>query len=358
MIYIHVPFCRSFCTYCDFYSEIAEEPMFETYTKQLCEEIKRRSGEVDDSLKTLYFGGGTPSLLPLSDLTRILLTLEECGHGGPYEEFTMEVNPEDIVLKGLPYVQSLKALGVNRVSIGIQSFDDEMLHWMNRRHTADRAREAFRLVRQAGVDNISIDLIFGLSNLSDASWEKTIAEALALGPEHISCYQLTVEGDSVLAQRLENGEYEEASDELCRRQYDLLCSKLAAAGYVHYEISNFAKPGYEAIHNGGYWQRRPYVGFGPAAHSFSRRDRSWNEPVLEGYKSTREPLSVEDEKVETLMLALRTARGIDAEFLEANCRRPQIETLIGQGALVKNGRRYRIPEDHFFVSDQIIRDLI
>ena len=360
MIYIHVPFCRSFCVYCDFYSEIAEQEdsQFERYTRQLCAEIRRRSKEVDDSLKTLYFGGGTPSLLPLSALTRILLTLEECGHGGPYTEFTMEVNPEDIVVKGLPYVQSLKALGVNRISIGAQSFDDELLRWMNRRHTAQRALEAFRIVKEAGIDNISIDLIFGLSNLSDQSWEHTINQALELHPQHISCYQLTVEGDSVLAHRLENGEYEEASDDLCRRQYDMLCAKLGAAGFRHYEISNFALPGYEAVHNGGYWQRKPYTGFGPAAHSFTGKERCWNDPVLEDYNLTREPLSAEDAKVETLMLALRTSRGIDAAYLEANCPRGTIRSLLDSGALVREGRRYRIPEDHFFVSDEIVRELI
>ncbi len=357
MIYIHVPFCKSFCTYCDFYSEIPGEGMYDAYTKQLCQEIHDRAAEMDNSLKTLYFGGGTPSVLPLSHLTRILLALEECGHGGPYTEFTMECNPEDLVEKGLPYLESLRSLGVNRMSMGVQSLDDDLLRWMNRRHTAEGAREAFRLVRQAGFENVSIDLIFGLSNLSDAVWEATIDEAIALDPEHISCYQLTIEGDNVLAQRLENGEYEEAPDELCRHQYDILCSKMAAAGYVHYEISNFAKPGFEAIHNGGYWQRKPYVGLGPSAHSFSGRSRSWNSPELSGYTHTSESLSVEDEKVETLMLALRTARGIDGEFLLANCKGEDVRRLIKEGALVKVGRRYRIPEDHFFVSDEIIREL-
>ena len=358
MIYIHVPFCKSFCTYCDFYSEIAEEDQYGHYTDQVCAEIRRRRKEMDGQPNTLYFGGGTPSVLPLGDLSRILLTLEECGHGGPYEEFTMEVNPEDIVEKGLPYLQSLKMLGVNRMSIGVQSFDDGLLKWMNRRHDAARAKEAFRLCREAGFTNISLDLIFGLSNLSDAVWEDTIEQALALDPEHISCYQLTVEGDSVLAQRLENGEYEEASDEVCRRQYDLLCNKLRAAGYNHYEISNFAKQGYEAVHNSGYWQRRPYVGLGPAAHSFSGRGRSWNDATLENYGHTADSLSVEDEKVETLMLALRTARGADEEFLQANCIPGSIEQLLQEGCLVKVGRRYRIPEDHFFVSDEIIRSLV
>ena len=358
MIYIHVPFCKSFCIYCDFYSEIAAEGQVEAYTQAICEEIKRRSGEMDDHLKTLYFGGGTPSVLPLSSLTRILLALEQAGHGGPYTEFTLEVNPEDIVEKGLPYVESLKMLGVNRISMGIQSLDDNLLRWMNRRHTAEGAKKAFRLVKEAGFDNISADLIFGLSNLSEAVWESTIDQMLELGPKHISCYQLTVEGDNVLAHRLENGEYEEAPEEVCRAQYDLLCRKMAAAGFSHYEISNFAKPGYEAVHNAGYWARRPYVGLGPSAHSFSGRGRSWNSPEISGYTLTQESLSVEDEKVETLMLALRTARGADAEFLEANCLPQNVSRLREAGALVKEGRRYRIPEDHFFVSDEIIRELI
>lgn len=358
MIYVHVPFCKSFCTYCDFYSEIAADNLFGQYTDQVCEEIRRRAGEMDDSLKTLYFGGGTPSLLPLSCLTRILLALEECGHGGPYTEFTMEVNPEDIVEKGLPYVQSLKALGVNRLSIGVQSFDDNLLRWMNRRHNAQRAQEAFRIAREAGMENISLDLIFGLSNLSDSVWEDTVEKAISLGPEHVSCYQLTVEGDSVLAHRLEAGEYEEASEECCRRQYDILCRKMADAGYVHYEISNFAKPGYEAVHNSGYWSRKPYVGLGPAAHSFSGRGRSWNEATLTDYKHTEEALSVEDEKVETLMLGLRTSRGVDLDFLHGNCQDLDIFRLMESGCLQQVGRRVRIPEDHFFVSDEIIRELI
>lgn len=358
MIYIHVPFCKSFCTYCDFFSEIPQEGMFEAYTKQLCQEIKSRSREIDSGLNTLYFGGGTPSVLPLSNLTRILLALEECGHGGPYTEFTMEVNPEDLVEKGLPYLQSLRTLGVNRISIGIQSLDDELLRWMNRRHNAEHAVKAVKLAREAGFENVSVDLIFGLSNLKDEVWERTIDDVLELKPEHISCYQLTVEGDSILAHRLETGEYEEATEEQCARQYNTLCHILHAAGYNHYEISNFAMPGFEAKHNGGYWQRRPYVGLGPSAHSFSGRCRSWNSDDLDGYTHTEESLSVEDEKVETLMLGLRTSRGVDAEFLEANCLIPDIQRLIAQGALVKSGRRYHIPENHFFVSDQIIRELI
>ena len=358
MIYVHVPFCKRFCTYCDFYSELVEDGCFKTYADDLCAEIRRRAGEMDDNPKTLYFGGGTPSVLPLSVLTRILIALDEAGHGGPYREFTMEVNPEDIVEKGVSYVESLKALGVNRVSIGVQSFDDDLLRWMNRRHDAARAREAFRIVRKAGIDNISIDLIFGVSHLSDAVWADTVDEAVALGPEHVSCYQLTVEGESVLAEMVAEGRYVEADDALCRRQYDILCQKLTAAGYRHYEISNFARPGFEAVHNGGYWARRPYVGLGPGAHSFRGSTRSWNSKERCGWTATTERLSAEDALVETIMLALRTDKGIDAAFLHENCREDDIGRLERHGALVLQGGRYRIPEDHFFVSDEIIRELI
>ena len=358
MIYIHIPFCRSFCTYCDFYSEKATAEGFTEFTDAVCEEIRRRALEFDTSLNTLYLGGGTPSQLPLQDLTRILLTLEECGHGGPFTEFTMEVNPEDIVERGLPYLHSLRSLGVNRVSMGVQSFDDGLLRWMNRRHDSERACRAFGLLREAGFGNIGLDLIFGLSNLEDAVWEETIKKAVELHPEHISCYQLTVEGDSVLAHRLENGEYTEASDEQCRRQYDTLCRALGEAGYLHYEISNFCLPGFEARHNQGYWERRPYVGLGPSAHSFGGNVRGWNSSELSGYTYTQESLSPEDEKMEKLMLSLRTSKGAQASFLEANCPASAIATLVKNGALQRQGAYYRIPEDHFFVSDEIIRELV
>ena len=358
MIYVHVPFCKRFCTYCDFYSELVQEGCFETYARDLCEEIRSRADEVDDDPKTLYFGGGTPSVLPLSVLSRILIALDEAGHGGPWKEFTLEVNPEDIVEKGPTYVESLKALGVNRVSIGVQSFDDGILRWMNRRHDAARAAEAFRIVRDAGIGNISLDLIFGIRHLSDAVWADTVDRAVSLGAQHISCYQLTVEGESALADMVSDGRYEEADDTQCRRQYDLLCRKLTDAGYRHYEISNFALPGYEAVHNGGYWERRPYAGFGPGAHSFRGNVRSWNSKELHGWTATTETLSAEDALVETVMLSLRTDRGVDAAFLHENCSEEDIGRLVAGGALVREGERYRIPEDRFFVSDEIIRELI
>ena len=364
MIYVHVPFCKKFCTYCDFYSEIAgNKALLSRYADAIVEEIKRRRREFDDPATfitdTLYFGGGTPSVLPNEALTRILIALQGTGHGAPYEEFTMEVNPDDIVERGPEYLRNLRILGVDRLSIGVQSFDNGMLRWMNRRHDSAGAEKAFRLAREAGFDNISIDLIFGLSNLPDEVWAATVEKAVELRPEHISCYQLTVEGESALASMVADGRYQEATEEQCRRQYDILCEKLREAGYRHYEISNFALPGYEARHNSGYWRREAYIGLGPSAHSFRGNTRYWNSNSLKDYTVTEERLSDDAVRIETIMLSLRTAEGIDRAWLEAHTEAGTLASLLDGGALAATEQgRIRIPEDRFFVSDEIIRELI
>ena len=233
MIYVHVPFCRSFCTYCDFYSEVAsrcrqnEEDDFAGFGKALTAEVRARAHEITDDANTLYIGGGTPSVLPLRIFGDLLAALKEAGHGGPYDEFTVEVNPEDIVEKGESYVKGLLELGVNRISMGVQSFDDGILKFMNRRHDAETARKAYAILENAGVRNISIDLIFGLPQLSDEQWTDTLKNALEISPSgilphHISSYQLSVEPGSMLAKMVQKGMWSEASDELCERQYRIL----------------------------------------------------------------------------------------------------------------------------------------
>ena len=366
MIYVHVPFCRSFCTYCGFYSEICSrtEPQqvqnrfFQDYADALCDEIATRRGEIA-APDTLYIGGGTPSVLPVDVLERIVRAL------GPatYEEFTVEVNPEDVAAGGAPYVAALRRLGVNRVSMGMQSFDDGILRWMNRRHDAARAREAFRLLRAGGFDNISIDLIFGLSQLTDDLWEGTVREALALGPEHISAYQLSIEEDSALERMVADGRYVEASEEQCRGQYDTLCRLLAEAGYMHYEISTWALPGREAVHNSAYWRRVPYVGLGPGVRSWNSQElaRRDGDGKLLRWSSASETLSAREAAEETIMLALRTARGLPLAQLRALSPAAPVDTLLAEGALQliqdPSGPWIRIPEDHFFVSDAIISRL-
>jgi oxygen-independent coproporphyrinogen-3 oxidase len=361
MIYLHVPFCKSFCAYCDFYSEVC--PANESARAQklfadgVCREINARRQEIAaaDGLRTLYVGGGTPSVLDIKELERIVRHLDT----GPYEEFTVEINPEDIVSKGRDYVRALLDLGVTRISMGVQSMDDGILRWMRRRHDSARAVEAVRILRQAGVDNLSLDLIFGLSQLSDAQWTDTLDRVLQLQPEHISAYQLSIEPGSALAEMVKNGDYVEAGEELCRHQYGILCSRLAAAGFHHYEISNFALPGREAVHNSAYWKRLPYVGLGPGAHSFDgRQTRSWNSESLTNWTRSSETLTEEEVTLETLMLGLRTADGLEAEWLRAHCDPTLLRTMTDEGTLVPSCEsRLRIPEDRFFVSDDIIRAL-
>jgi oxygen-independent coproporphyrinogen-3 oxidase len=381
VIYIHIPFCRSFCTYCDFYSEVAarcrkaeeaqeQEAMFGRFAEALVSEIGLHADEITDEVNTLYIGGGTPSVLPLYVYERILDALKEAGHGGPYEEFTVEVNPEDIVDKGEAYVKGLLALGVNRISMGVQSFDDGILKFMNRRHDSKTARKAYAILEAAGVENISIDLIFGLPQLSDAQWQETLDQALSISgsgalPRHISSYQLSVEPGSMLAKLVERGKWEEASEDLCQRQYGMLCDALQKAGYRHYEISNFALEGYEAKHNSAYWRHVPYVGFGPGAHSFVGMRRQWNEPDLKKYiedpAGCREGEELTDEQmvIERIMLALRTSEGISEAYLREHCDQHELSRALAAGNLesVENGM-LRIPESRFFISDSIIASLI
>ncbi len=380
MIYIHVPFCSSFCTYCDFYSEICRRGQsFDEYAEAVIAEIRDRREELSmnmtaqDAVGTLYIGGGTPSVLPLDVLARIVRAaaayapVPDAEGAGPFNELTVEVNPEDIVEKGSEYVRGLLRLGVNRISMGVQSFDDGILRWMNRRHDSARAVEAFRILRECGVRNISVDLIFGLSQLTEEIWGDTVGKALELAPEHISAYQLSIEEGSALAGMVADGRYAEASDGQCRRQYDILCRSLARAGYHHYEISNFARPGFEAVHNSAYWRRVPYVGLGPGAHSFSGDVRSWNsqslphrnpDGELETYSRSFESLTPEDIRVERIMLSLRTDKGLEAEELYSLADRAVVDALLSEGALEAYGNRLRIPEDRLFTSDGIIRELV
>ena len=381
MVYIHIPFCRSFCTYCDFYSEVAarcrkaeeaqqQEEMFAKFADAMAVEVGHRKGEITDDVNTLYIGGGTPSVLPLYVYERVLEALKEAGHGGPYEEFTVEVNPEDIVDKGEAYVKGLLALGVNRISMGVQSFDDGILKFMNRRHDSETARKAYAILEEAGVENISIDLIFGLPQLSDDQWQDTLDKALSISPsgkrpQHISSYQLSVEPGSMLAKLVERGRWEEASDELCMKQYGMLCEALQKAGYRHYEISNFALEGYEAKHNSAYWRHVPYVGLGPGAHSFGDFRRQWNEPDLKGYIEDPtgcnggEELTDEQMVIERIMLALRTAGGISEAYLGEHCDPMELSRALSSGHLVPSSDgMVRIPESHFFISDNIIASLI
>ena len=379
MVYVHIPFCRSFCTYCGFYSEVApkcRETQFEEFASALVKEIEIRHQDIQGvfasgDVNTLYIGGGTPSVLPLTVFEKLLAALVR----SKFDEFTVEVNPEDIVEKGQDYVEGLLELGVNRVSMGVQSFDDRLLKWMNRRHTSLQAVQAYRILESAGVDNISIDLIFGLPQLTDELWDDTLEKALAISssgnlPKHISAYQLSVEEGSMLEKMISKGMCAEAPEEECRRQYEKLCRVLQQAGYEHYEISNFAMPGYQAKHNSAYWKHVPYVGLGPGAHSFLDGKRLWNADDLSAYLKAgsngdfseirgSETLDQEQKKIEKIMLGLRTAAGVEEEFLRDSCTGAVLAEALANGNLEALGNgMVRIPEDRFFISDNIISSII
>ena len=344
MIYVHVPFCRSFCTYCDFYSERACPT--QRWLDEVCAEARARKDEIAAAaaVDTLYFGGGTPSVLPLEFIGRIA---DACG-GRSYREWTVEVNPDDITPE---YAAGLRALGVNRVSMGVQSLDDGMLRWMNRRHDSDGARRAFRQLREAGFDNVSVDVIFGVGGMDSRMLEATVRGILDWRPEHISAYQLSVEEGSALGRMAREGRYSELPDEECSAQYYLVCRLLAEAGYEHYEISNWALPGRRAVHNSAYWTRAPYVGLGPGAHSLQRNPdiRSWNSEALSGWTVSREVLSEAEIREEQIMLGLRTEDGVRAELLQGS--REGLVPAAVPGCL-------RIPEERWFVADDIISGLI
>ena len=279
-IYIHIPFCKTRCAYCDFYST-TQTSLRERYIQALCRELELRNGYLQGHhVHTVYFGGGTPSQLRPTDLERIfgliykVYGLEQCT------EITLEANPDDLTDD---YVAALARLPFNRVSMGIQTFHDPTLRLLNRRHTAAQAVAAVNRLRRAGIRNISIDLIYGLPGETQERWEADLRQALSLDVEHISAYLLTYEEGTPLYRMKQQGQVQEADEDSCLCFFTTLMDTLAANGYEHYEISNFCKPGFHSRHNSSYWQGTPYLGCGPSAHSYNGQTRSWNTPSIDRY---------------------------------------------------------------------------
>ena len=349
-LYVHFPFCASRCIYCDFYARTGKD--WRPYIEALIKEVRERKDELEGvPPTTLYFGGGTPSLLPEEALKRVYGAVCETFGTSGFEEFTVEVNPDDV---DAGKAAGLRAIGADRISVGVQSFQDRHLKWMGRRHNSGQAAEALQLLREAGFNNLSLDLIFGFTGLGEADWADNIRKAVELRPEHISCYQMM-------------GRWSEADEELCREQYAVLQEKLAEAGYLQYEISNFSLPGRESRHNSAYWNREAYLGFGAGAHSFDgKRRRSWNTPDIDAYAAKRpcsgETLSDNEILEEKLMLRLRTVRGmkwsvLSEKELEA-INKTTLEELSRAGKIEILPDGIRIPKSELFVSDDIICRLI
>lgn len=369
-LYFHIPFCKSRCYYCDFYSctSLARKSALLQMLEQ--EMTLNRDFLGDEPLHSLYFGGGTPSLCTPEEIGRLIRRAGQLWDLSQVEEVTLEANPDDLTE---PYLQALRAQGINRLSIGIQSFRDEDLRWMHRRHDAASARRAIRLARQAEFTNLTLDLIYGLPSMSLEQWSENLHEALALEVEHISAYHLTLEPGTVFGRRAARGELTPADEQAGEAQFKLLHDTLTAAGFEHYEISNFARPGYRAVHNSGYWFGAPYLGLGPSAHSYDgHRERRWNcadlnrylqeTPRLRQYESER--LNDTDLYNEYLMTRLRTDRGVDPLKMEQSFGsdkwryfEERAAKFLSAGKLCLENGRYRLRPEAFFVADGIISDL-
>jgi oxygen-independent coproporphyrinogen-3 oxidase len=347
-IYVHIPFCRRRCGYCDFFSS-TETGLLDGAVEAVREELRRERGWLGgETVRTLYFGGGTPSLCSPRQLQGVVKTVREVFGCEP-EEVTAEANPDDLTPE---YLDALALTDIDRLSIGVQSFADRDLRLMGRRHTAQAARKAVREARKR-FDNVTIDLIFGVPGMTLAQWRANLAAALELGVQHISAYHLTFEEGTPFARNLTPVD-EGASEE----QFLLLHEILTGAGYEHYEVSNFALPGRRARHNAAYWQGEPYLGVGPGAHSYNGRARRNFRGSIADYiagmgEYNIETLTAADRRNELIMTRLRTAEGLPDDALAPAEAAP----LIARGLLVHTAGRYRIPPEKFLLSDAVIAEL-
>ena len=370
-IYIHIPFCKQRCTYCAFYSTTLYN-IRERYVEALCKElVMRKEYAGNETVETIYLGGGTPSTLSMEQLKMICDTIYATYRISPTPEITIECNPDDLTPE---FLAQLKELPFNRISMGVQSFNDTQLKRLGRRHNADKARQAVKNARDAGYDNISIDLIFALPGSTITEWEHDLDCAITLQPNHISAYNLTYEEGTPMHRALERGDFAELSEEENIEQFQMLIAKLKEAGYRHYEISNFAQPGYESRHNSSYWNDTPYIGCGAAAHSYNGTSRQWNiadiQEYIKGIEESCpnfeiEELSEEERYNDTILTRLRTTDGLPLAWMKEKFsdklnRHMQraAEKEIALGNLKEENGSLSLTEKGIFISDAVIRELI
>ncbi len=371
-IYIHIPFCKKRCSYCDFYKD-TNISIKSDFIESLKREFSFRASffKSNTVITTLYFGGGTPSVLNLDEFKEIILELNRIFDLSKIEELTVELNPDDVSLE---YLSGLKNLGVNRVSFGVQSFHDKYLKMIRRRHDSHQALEAVSLCKLVGIDNISIDLIYGLPGLTLEEWQNDIDLFLSLKVPHLSAYHLIYEEGTLMTAQLKKGLFSEATEEESSDQFNLLRNGLINHGFEHYEISNFSLPNMYSKHNSSYWKGELYLGFGPSAHSFDGRVRYWNFSDLNKYISFLnqgrddffdcEELSEKDIYNELVMLGLRTKKGIYEGDLKSKVSLDFqhyfdkiIKDKMKNGEIVLKDHHYSISKDLFLISNKIISDI-
>ncbi len=371
-IYIHVPFCKQRCRYCSFFSSTNEKKKGE-YIDALCTELQTRKDYIEsDIIETIYIGGGTPSTLQKEDFEKIFSTIERNFSIKDGAEITLETNPDDL---SRDYLAMLRSLPFNRLSMGVQSFNDNLLKRLGRRHDANRAIEAFRDARAAGFENISIDLMFALPGSTDESWSYDLDTVIRLCPEHISAYNLTYEEGTSLYKAMQSGEITPLDEEENLKQFTTLIERLDTAGYRHYEISNFALPGHESRHNSSYWHDTPYLGCGAAAHSYDGTSRQWNvaniDLYIKGIKEGTpdyeiEKLTESERYNDAILTRLRTYDGLPLEWFRNKFQNRYITYMLNSadkhiacGTLTHDSDDcIRLTKKGIFISDAIIRDLI
>ena len=365
-LYFHVPFCKRICTYCDFY-KVGAVALIPKVVEQMHAELERRAPYLKErSLTSIYFGGGTPSLLSPEQVEGLITHARQLYDCTQVSEITLEANPDDITAE---YAAKLGSTSVNRVSLGLQSFDDRVLRFMNRRHTADEAEAAVSRLRKAGRNNISVDIIFGVAGFGDKWLAQSVARAIELGVEHISAYHLTVEERTKLGLLMRNGEYVPIADEESEAEYLAVHRAFVDAGYEHYEISNYAKPGRRAQHNSAYWTGVEYLGIGPGAHSFTGHERRWCTSSVKQYAEgdmlfEAESLTERDHLNEYVMTSLRRQEGVDLDYVERRfgaSERRRLESCAGEwiasGIVEFGNSSLAISAEHFLVSDAVIESL-
>jgi len=374
-LYLHVPFCSSKCSYCAFYS-VTNNQLKQDYIEAVCKELYLRkhffqdihlkNNQFDPIVNTVYFGGGTPSCLDESDFEKIFNAIYDC-FGTSFEEVTIECNPDDITLS---YAKTLKKYA-NRISLGIQTFNNDQLKLINRRHNAEEAIKAVNIIKEVGISNISIDLIFGFPKETLADWLFDINQAIKLDVQHVSAYSLMFEEGTKLYHLLQKEEIEQISEELSVEMYDVLIDKLSEAGLAQYEISNFAKPGFESRHNSSYWNETPYLGVGPSAHSYNLSTRSWNVSNVSQYVKSisKGILPLEEEQIDVITryndlitTALRTKEGIHLNALQEDYAQYLLEQsseFIKEGTIIKTSdNRLALTRKGYYISDAIMAELI
>jgi oxygen-independent coproporphyrinogen-3 oxidase len=370
-IYIHIPFCKRRCIYCDFFSTTQSEKKAE-YVHALVRELEIRKDYLDnEEIETIYLGGGTPSQLSQEELEEIFAHIYKVYKVTPDAEITLEANPDDLTPE---YVSMLRTLPFNRISMGIQTFQEETLKLLHRRHTAQQAIEAFKRCREAGFQNISIDLMYGLPGETLETWEQDLQQAIALHPEHISAYHLIYEEGTALWNLREQNKVEEAEEELSLTLFKTLIERLTKAGYQHYEISNFCLPGLHSRHNSSYWTGKKYLGCGPSAHSFDGTSRQWNvsslDKYLEGIRTDQLDFEIEELDLYTryndfVITSIRTCWGMPLSQLRTNygetlynyCLR-MAKPHIQQGVLEIKEDTLKLTSEGIFISDGIMSDLL